>query len=195
MTSFAKLPARTRNLVYLLVGLLAIGLWQTRERWLGSDGLAAVLGAPTARPTTNAAIPDEIVGLRLADLDKQSGSFELGRDPFRYGEKPAPPVVYTPPPPPPVVVAPPPVPCPPNCPVPPKPQPPPVTFTYVGNFGSPGRMVAVLRDGKEVFNALEGDVLKDQFLIAKIGLESVEVRFVNFPDAAPRRLAIGTKSG
>jgi hypothetical protein len=192
MTAWDKLPARTRNLVYLLLAFAGIGLWQTRDRWLGGDGLGGVLGGGQ-RPAPRGAVPEEIVPLHLAALEKKTGTFELGRDPFRYGVKPAPPPVYTPPPPPPPppvqVSAPPP--CPPVCPPPPVP---PVTFQYVGNFGSPGRMIAVLREGNEVFNVLEGDVIKDKFIISKIGLESIEVRFVAFPDAAPKRLAIGARA-
>jgi hypothetical protein len=74
---------------------------------------------------------------------------------------------------------------------PPEPQPPEVPFRYLGSFGSPARRVAVFSDGDAIYNALEGDVLAGQFIVQHIGLESVDLRFVDFPRAPARRLAAG----
>ena len=46
-------------------------------------------------------------------------------------------------------------------------------------------------DEQAVYNARVGDVVKEQFVLVNIGYESVDIGFVNFPDAASRRLAVG----
>ena len=46
-------------------------------------------------------------------------------------------------------------------------------------------------DGKEIFNAFEGGVLKGNFVVDKIGYESADLKFVGFPDAPAKRLAVG----
>lgn len=71
------------------------------------------------------------------------------------------------------------------------PRPPEVTLSYLGSFGPDGRRIAVFTasDGRSVINALEGDVIEGKFVVVKIGFESVDLGFVGFPDAAPRRLA------
>ncbi|HKH48614.1 MAG TPA: hypothetical protein VKM72_28450, partial [Thermoanaerobaculia bacterium] len=73
-----------------------------------------------------------------------------------------------------------------------KPKPPPFTLSYLGNFGPPSRRLAVFSDGKTIYNAQEGDVLAGQFIVADIGYESVDIRFVGFPDWPPQRLAVGS---
>jgi hypothetical protein len=49
----------------------------------------------------------------------------------------------------------------------------------------------VFSDGETIINALQGDVLDGKFIIASIGYESVDVKFVGFPDEPARRLAAG----
>ena len=46
-------------------------------------------------------------------------------------------------------------------------------------------------DGREIFNALAGDVLQDKFIVEKIGLESADIGFVGFPEEPALRLAAG----
>ena len=53
------------------------------------------------------------------------------------------------------------------------------------------RRLAVFSDGSEIFNVLEGDVLKEHFIVERIGYESVDVTFLGFPDVPARRLEIG----
>lgn len=74
---------------------------------------------------------------------------------------------------------------------PPKPQPPPVDVVFLGSFGSEARRLAVFSDGSEIYNVLEGDVLKDRFVVERIGYESADVAFLGFPDVPARRLEIG----
>ena len=70
-------------------------------------------------------------------------------------------------------------------------EPPPVDVDLLGIFGPKSRRIAVLSDGEILLNVLEGGVVKEKFIVHKIGLESVDLTFVGFPDEAPHRLAIG----
>jgi len=74
---------------------------------------------------------------------------------------------------------------------PPKPKPPAIDLEFLGSFGPEGRRIAVFTDKKDILNALEGDVLSGKFIVGPIGYESVEMSFVGFPDAPPKRMAAG----
>jgi hypothetical protein len=73
------------------------------------------------------------------------------------------------------------------------PRPPEVDFVYLGSFGPSSRRVAVFSsgEGEKLVNALAGDVLEGKFIVDRIGYESVDIKFVGFPDAPAKRLAIG----
>lgn len=145
---------------------------------------------------------DEVVDLRAAELGGTARDYKPGRDPWRF---------VTPPPP-----KPPPPPPPPsaediarqreaerllaeqraaaeaariaemN-----KPKPPPFTLQYLGKFGPEERPLAVFTDGKNILNVQEGEVIQGEFIVSQIGLESVEIQFVNFPNWPPQRLPVG----
>ncbi len=142
-------------------------------------------------------IPERVETLRLAALEREPRDLVFGRDPFRYGPVPPPP-----PPPPPTkaqlaaqaaaaeaarlaeierrrldAI----------------PKPPPVTLKYLGSFGPDAARVAVFSDeaGENLYNARAGDVLEGKFIIDRIGYESVDLRFVGFPDEPAKRLPIG----
>jgi len=51
--------------------------------------------------------------------------------------------------------------------------------------------IAVFAKGNEIFNALAGDVLLEDFIVDKIGFESADIRFVGFPDTPGTRLEAG----
>lgn len=168
------------------------------------DGLAAAAPAsarparPGARGGRTALDVAEVSELRLVRLDVEPFAFQVGRDLFRFGPPPAPP---PPPPPPPVdlealerarreaeerarlaaIEA-------------AKPKPPPVDLVFLGSFGPPGKRVAVFSDkGKqEVLNVRQGEVLAGKFILEEIGLESVSLKFVGFPETPAQRLGIGS---
>jgi hypothetical protein len=71
------------------------------------------------------------------------------------------------------------------------PQLPQIELTYLGSFGPPERPIAVFSDGEQIYNAVEGDVLQGQFLVAQIGYESVDLAYVQFPQEPPARLGVG----
>lgn len=148
---------------------------------------------------------EEIVDLKVADLQPQPHEYRLGRDPWRFAEPP-------PPPPPPPVKPPP----------PPtaeelraraeaeaelrrqqeeaarlaaieaaRPKPPPFTLKCIGKFGPAQRPIAVFTDGTQILNVQQGEVIQGKFLLSQVGLESVEIRFVDFPNEPAQRLPIG----
>ena len=137
----------------------------------------------------------EVLELQTARLMAEPREFRIGRDPWRFGEAPKP-VRKAPPPKP----KPPPEPTPktvevdpePDVPTTPaKPRPPAVDVTFLGTFGPSDRQIAVFFDGDAIYNASRGDVLNEKFQVVEIGLESVDLGFVGFPDEPPARLAIG----
>ena len=204
------MDSRQKLLAGILGFVLLLALWS----WLGPSGDDGVdigddfaaappaagripgAGRPAARPAANT-----VEELRVAELAIQPREYTPGRDPWRFVDPPPPP---EPPPPPP--------------PRPPsaeelearrraeeeaarlralaaaeaaKPKPPPFTLSYLGNFGPESRRIAVFSDGKTIYNALEGETLVGKFIVADIGYESVDIRFVGFPDWPPQRLAVG----
>jgi len=172
-------------------------------------------GSPAAGPPTlpgarsGAAVPADVPADRALELDvaalaARQGTFTPGRDPWRFGHIPPPPPTpeeiearrqaalvaeqqrkmqeeaqkqaevraLNPPPPPP-------------------PQPPQFTMKFLGSFGPPRARLAVFNDGKTIYNVREGGVLQGKFVVAHIGVESVDIKFVGFPDTPPQRLAPG----
>jgi hypothetical protein len=60
-----------------------------------------------------------------------------------------------------------------NPPPPAKPQPPPITFRYIGLLGPKEKHLAVFEEGKDIFIAGKGDVVKGQFKVIDFKYESV----------------------
>jgi hypothetical protein len=145
--------------------------------------------------------PERVAELRLADLQRVPPSYSPGRDPWRFVDPPPPP----PPPPPPgptpeqlrameearlraeeearrlaearaIEAA--------------KPKPPEFTLQYLGNIGTANRRIAVFSDGKREYIRQEGQVLDGKFIVARIGYESVDIKYVNFPDEPAKRLGV-----
>ncbi|HEY6320249.1 MAG TPA: hypothetical protein VJA16_01690 [Thermoanaerobaculia bacterium] len=159
-------------------------------------GAFAVVSASDAAPGA----PQSVEPLRLAALSHVPPGFTTGRDPWRFVEPPPPP--------------------PPRPRVPSAAElramreaeearqrqlaelarlkaiddatlkPPPFTWSYLGNFGPSSKRIAVFTDGKRVWNARQGETLENKFIVAQIGYESVDIRFVGFPDVPAERLAV-----
>lgn len=165
----------------------------------GGSAPAAPPAGPAAGEHHGARPGDRVALLRTADLDRVPRQLAARRDPWRFVDPPPPP-----PPPPPK----------PHIPTPEeiaaeearrraaeeaarlaaieaaKPRPPEFTLEYLGNFGPPERKIAVFSDGKDIFNKREGEVINNQFIVAHIGFESVEIRFVGFPDTPAKRVGV-----
>jgi hypothetical protein len=178
----------------LLLGLLAVVLvvflgFRLAPLLAGGSGFAG----PDLK--TDGVTTSQVADLDLSRLEAEPRDYDPGRDPFRF---------YDPPPPKP--------PGPtaeelaaleaarraamkPAEPAPPQPdagpRPPVIELSYLGSFGPKQRPIAVLTDGDQIYNALEGDVLQGQFVVSNIGLESVDLAYVDFPELPPARLAVG----
>jgi len=172
---------RVQILLAVLGLFLAYYGWSWLRQEAGPAGPGAGPGGSRAARETR-----EVLALRFEDLEGEPAVYSPGRDLFGYGGRPA--VVEEP-----IedtqpeiteVAAPPPREA-------PKPLPPQVDFFYLGSFGPSGRKIGVFSDEQAVYNARVGDVIKEQFVLVNIGYESVDIGFVNFPDAAARRLAVG----
>jgi len=180
----------------LLFGLLGVALLALAYRYAGPllFGETETVSGAAALRVTRIALP-AVEQLRLAALEAKPASYHPGRDPFQFAAPPAPP--------PPtreelaaaarrraeeetlrqqleaqrqVELS--------------IPRPPDFTLKYLGNFGPPSRLIAVFSDGSNIYNALRGDTIDGRFVLAEIGLESVEIRFVGFPEAPARRVGI-----
>lgn len=200
---------RTKMLLAALGVLLLFLAW----RYLGPSssapsfergedlGAASVGRIPGAGRETKPVV-EEVLDLQVADLRPEGHDYRPGRDPWRFPEPPPPP----PPPPPPAPTAeqiraqreaeerlraqqmeaarlaaeeaa--------------RPKPPQFTLKYVGKFGPANRPIAVFTDGTEILNVQQGEVIQGKFIVSQIGYESVEIRFVDFPNVPPQRLPIG----
>lgn len=202
-----KLSDRERRLLGYLALLAAIGAGVWAYRWATGAGAAVGYSVesldPKPRPGKRVVrldprtLPSEVWLLELERLEISPRDFTVGRDPFRFGPLPPPP--------------------PPPGPSPEelerrrreeeerrkrlaeevaeraRPRPPEVPFRYLGNFGPRAARIAVLFDPRfeAIVNVREGDVLEGKFRVGRIGYESVDIEFVDFPGEPARRLAIG----
>jgi hypothetical protein len=176
-------------LLVLLAVVAAIAGW----RYLPSFGGGPGFTRTTSADLRSAAI--EVVELAEHTLGQPPPEGMQARDPWSFGSRPAPeratPEVILPEPEPqPVQPAIPERPTPP-APRPVGPRPPAVDIVYLGTLGRDDDPVAVFSDGSEIYNAFEGDLVKEQFEVQRIGYESVDLGFVGFPDEPAVRLAIG----
>ncbi len=194
-------PERRRWLLVAL-GALVLALLVRYVPWSGGEeSLGPALGQTGAAATDAIDTPDAVAELALGSLSRVPRSTPVGRDPWRFYEPPPPP------PPPPFQptkadlerdrlaleqaardaaerqrlaleeAA--------------RPKPPQFTFKYLGSFGPKNRPLAAFSDGKTIVNAREGDVILIKFRVAKIGYESVDIKYIEFPDVPALRLAIG----
>lgn len=154
------------------------------ERWLDLTELEGL-----ARSNEKNVLQDKtLIAVRIEELTHKAAGYRPDRNIFRFGPEPPPP--YVPPPPPPYVPPPPPVDTGPK--VPPEPQPPPLPYELIGIFGPKDRRIAVLAEGREVQNAMVGDVLRNAFVVRDIGYQTVEFSFVGFPDDRRARIEMGS---
>lgn len=178
---------RNQALLIVLLAVLLIVAWIRLGPLpsLGNDD-----GGPLFGNRSVDTAPGNLDGqvLKLAEVGSELRSYEVKRDPFRFGEPPRPPAP-APTPPPVVVHRPPP---PPPAPVNLGPQPPPLDLTFLGRFGPARRPIAVFTDGESIINAREGDVVGEHFLVLGIGFESVDLGYVDFPDLPAQRLGVGS---
>lgn len=191
-----------RRWLLIALGLLLLVLIARYVPWSAADeALGPARGPSSAAAAGAIGSPDAVAQLALGSLEKVPRTTPVGRNPWRFYEPPPPP------PPPPYrptaadlererlaleqaardaaerqrlameEAA--------------RPKPPQFTFKYLGSFGPKNRPLAAFSDGKTIINAREGEVILVKFRVAKIGYESVDIKYVEFPDVPALRLAIG----
>jgi len=80
---------------------------------------------------------------------------------------------------------------PPPPPPPPPPQAPPIALKFYGYVGPRGAgKRAFFLDGEEIFVAGEGDIIKQRYRVVRIGLSSVEMMDVQFPQSKPQQIPL-----
>jgi hypothetical protein len=166
-------PERRQQLGRLAVLLAALAVvvwyqWGTAEP-VSPTSNTAVPGAAAAATAVKLPAP-----IKLAELDTVSERSEVGRNPFGYGVRPAPP-------------APPPMPAPviPSVPLPPPPPqgPPPIALKLTAIIAMPstGRTMVTLKDpgSGALFQAFEGDTVDGRYRVVKVGTQSVVLSYVD----------------
>ena len=173
------LSSRRRQLV--LLGLLLVGLAVVIERDLATSAApppvpAGSRAARAARATpARTTAPPEVEALRLDVLDRaRAAPSEPGRDLFQRGvereQVPAASAAGT--------VAPAPMPAS-MVPAGP-PMPPPIALKFVGIVHPAHQaQIAVLSDGRNVFYGREGETIDGRYRIERIGVESIEMAWVD----------------
>jgi hypothetical protein len=169
----------------------------------GAAGLATLSFWPTSVPETISPLkgggppqaarvgafePGSVPELRLAP-EREASLDQVSRDVFRFHSSPTPTPTPVPPTPTPVEhylfpSLPTPVPTP--TPI----VPPAIPFKAIGKFGPKDGPIVTFEEGARLFNAREGDVLDNRFVVRKINLESVDIGFVALPPEITRRLPI-----
>ena len=185
-------PKGRQTFLLVVLGLIfVIAIWRVvPASWKGSS---TGQGGRRAGGSRKAPAEVEVLELRLADLDRETGEYRPGRDPFRYEQAPparpereiAPPALTRAREEEQIVTAAP------EVLEPPKPKPPPVDVVYLGSFGPDDHKIAVFSDNDTIYNAGVGDVVGERFILVQIGFESVDLKFVGFPDEPAERLSVG----
>jgi hypothetical protein len=211
--------SRQRVMILILIAVALIAAWHFLGPLLGFGGDDVAAPATASRPAGDgegdessraartaagghhgARPGDRVAVLRVADLDRVPAESAAGRDPWRF--------VDPPPPPPPrpiqpsadelrkmeearrlaeerareaarlaaIEAA--------------KPKPAEFTLKYLGRFGPADKQLAVFTNGKTIYNVQEGEVIDNKFIVAHIGFESVDIRFVGFPDWPTKRVGV-----
>jgi hypothetical protein len=165
-------PERRRQLTQLglvLLGLVVVAWYQ----WPQAAPVPATSNVPTGQPaqTQGLTLPEPV---RLGDLDEAPEPAEVGRNPFTFGARPAPPQPrqrYTPA-------------LNPIAEAPSAPQgPPPIPLRLTGLLVGPGtdRMMATLKDPATgaLFHGFEGDILDGRYRLVRVGSQSVVVSYAD----------------
>ncbi len=177
------------NRAKLLLAALLIGLLIVGRPYLSSFFQQVGVGGSGSGSGLDLDRHGDLVLLDTARLENAPGSYSPGRNLFRYEPEKASPPPPTPPPPPPKPVddgRPPPPP-----PPPPPPKPPSFTLSLFGILGPEARRIAVFKEGKDVIvSALEDEVLQEKFIVHRIGYQTVDIKFVGFPDVEPHQVKL-----
>ena len=155
------------------VVLLALAVWNMRP----TESQPAATAASAAAPTNAAAARNSLTDIDLDALQKERPQpQESKRNPFGFQPKPAPAA------PPRAVIAPSPADTA-SAAGPMEPPPlPPITLKYIGDMADPakpGKRIAILSDGRHALYGREGEVIEGRYQILRIGVESVELAYLD----------------
>lgn len=167
---------RRRGLLFGALALVAAGL--VYRSWPGASDARAVPPRQPARPATagRAAPGMKAPEVHLGALEAQRPQPVTGdRDLFRFKSKAPPPPAA------PVRVDRRPDLTPGPLDPPPAPQLPPITFKFIGivETGDRSAKIAVLSDGRSVLQGREGDIIEGRYRILRIGVESIEMAYLD----------------
>ncbi len=179
-----------------LVALLGVAAAAAALTWWPSgteETPAAIPGSERARVGRGAADPSSVPDLAQI-APRGSAEQEVGRNVFRFYDRPTPTPTRAPTPRPtpilpgsPLYVGP--------MPIPPTPTPTPIIppaipYKVIGKFGPRENPIVALEEGHRIINAREGDVVDGRFRIHKINRESVDIAFPGLPPEITRRIPI-----
>ncbi len=167
------MPPERRRL-FALIALLTVFVAVAGYRWLSPASVATRAARATARTTpggrtaTSVTAPD----VHLQALQDPRPGPQPERNLFRFKPKA--------PPPPPAVVAAPMVVAVPSGPPPPPPLAP-ITMRFIGLVEAPehAQKIAILSDGRGIYQGREGDIIEGRYRIVRIGVESVEMVYLD----------------
>jgi hypothetical protein len=168
------MPPERRRLIVLLSLLALVTLVAIYRFWPAGAAIVASNSAPRAagRTTGPATVTAPDVHLQALQDERPKPQGEPQRDLFRFKPKAAP--VRPAQPETPVVTAPPPGP-------PPPPGLAPIAMRFIGLLEATehAQKIAILSDGRGIYQGREGDIIEGRYRILKIGLESVEMAYLD----------------
>ncbi len=177
-------PKRQRELALgsIAILVLAIALWIVRPAQPAASSSHASTPASQAVPAAaTGGQGDQVKTVNLEALSAERPEPEASvRNPFRFKTRPVAPPTPVP--------IPPPVTAKPTQPGdvatgPSQPPPPPrITLKYIGEVADPakpGGKVAILADSRGVYYGREGEVIEGRYRIVKIGVESVDLAYLD----------------
>ena len=184
-------PERRRQLISLAALVAALGilgyLWWPRPSASASPASngGGTQSAPVSGVARATAGQQETPAVHLPELGAERPKpSATQRDIFHFRQKPPPP---PPPTPPPVAVTPPPMPTGPPTP----PPPPPIPLKFIGSAITDGGRIAVMTDPTgHTEHGREGDIVFGRYKILKVGVESVDVAYLD--GTGRRTLRVGS---
>ncbi len=165
---------RAIALAALVLIMAAVIVYQVRGGAATPEGPGGAAAGDRATRSAQASPASMVPAVRLDTLDdarKQPAPEPAQRNLFQFRPKAPPPpppqTAYTAPPQPVVPPGPPP--------------PPPITLKFIGIVQAPDQKLAVLTDTgtRDVFYGREGDIIDGRYRILRIGVESVEMAYVD----------------
>lgn len=170
------MPPERKRLIGLLATLGVLAVVVLVQYWPATPAAVAQrrAGTPANRSTAAGAITAPDVHLQALEAERPRPEGDPERNLFRFRPKAPPPRPATPvkpPAAPPTQVAGP----------PPAPALAPITMRFIGLMEATehAQKIAVLTDGRGIYQGREGDIIEGRYRILKIGIESVEMAYLD----------------